>query len=216
MIINNNIANINFSSRNKTIRFADDIARKVNKEFPRFSSTRIAGFKNIDHFQDLKNRARKKIHDLRQLMYQKSLHSNNFEELLDATVDPIREFKAGNCSEAARLTLFAARLNGITNCRIVGLKGPNNYSYDHVVVLVNDKKPYIIDSWVGFADYIPNAIKRYQKDFRRNFIFNSESNEKMFIDYRAHDCYFSDFVSREELKILNKKFPQMKINQKNK
>lgn len=35
-----------------------------------------------------------------------------------------------------------------------------------MVYVQNGTKPYIIDSWLGFADYVPNTIKRFQKEFR--------------------------------------------------
>ena len=38
---------IRFTSRNATIRFADDIVRKVNNEFPRISASRVDDFSSI-------------------------------------------------------------------------------------------------------------------------------------------------------------------------
>ncbi len=40
--------NINFQSKNKTIRFADDIARHVNKCYPRISTSLIDDFVSRD------------------------------------------------------------------------------------------------------------------------------------------------------------------------
>ena len=210
MIINN-IGNINFSARNKTIRRADDIARLVNREFPRVSATNLAGLKHVDSFKNCHQKLRRAIFDLRDLMAKKFSLSNNFEEMLDAVVEPIRLSKKGNCGESARLAFLAAQANGIKNCKVVGLIGPDYESYDHRVVLVNDKKPYIIDSWLGFADYVPNAIKRYQKEYRHHFDFNEYNKEKMIIDYYMNDKYFKEALSEEDLVVLNEKYPRLKL-----
>ena len=45
MIISQN-SNIHFKGRKKTIRFADDIVRKVYNEFPRISATKVEDWKS--------------------------------------------------------------------------------------------------------------------------------------------------------------------------
>ena len=41
-----------FKSRNSTIRFADDISRKVNTIFPHYSTSRFSDFQNYNNFKN--------------------------------------------------------------------------------------------------------------------------------------------------------------------
>ena len=58
-----NTYNLSFGSRNKLIRDADKICRKVNLEFPVISSTRLDNFKNIEkpQFLDFQNATAKLV-----------------------------------------------------------------------------------------------------------------------------------------------------------
>ena len=48
-----NHRNQNFTSLNKEIRFADDIARAVNRNYPRISSTRMECLEHSEEFAQL-------------------------------------------------------------------------------------------------------------------------------------------------------------------
>ena len=51
-----------------------------------------------------------------------------------------------------------------------------------------EKKPYVIDAWFGFADYIPNAIKRYQKEYQKYFDLPDEYEATMWaINYMRNN-----------------------------
>ena len=47
--------NVNFNARNPKIRFADNIARKVNKEFPRISPSKLDTFNNASKYEESEN-----------------------------------------------------------------------------------------------------------------------------------------------------------------
>ena len=81
----------------------------------------------------------------------------------------------------AILSFIAAKVNGLVNCKLSYLTYPRGYDYDHSVLLIDDEKTYIIDSWLSFAGYVPNAIKRYQKEFNNFFDFKKARTQKMII-----------------------------------
>lgn len=210
--------NLKFSSRNKTIRFADDIARKVNREFPHISSTKIGALNSAKKYSDAHIRIWWAIDDMRSDNFWMFKRCQNFREKLNVIVDSIKKIKRGNCGEAADLAVLMAKANGIENCEKSTLIGPRNIDYDHAVVLVKDKKPYIIDAWLGFADYVPNAIKRYQKEHRKYFDFDKLQTEKMFVLKGSDGIYTNRFVNqkftKDELTKLRQSYPEMIIQRK--
>ena len=204
-----------FKSKNKTIRFADDVARKVNTFCPRISTTLLDGLKNSKNpkfsnsIQNLSN----KTALMRMAQMQSFLTAANFKDILQSIVLPVKSLKVGNCFESALLSMLVAKANGINNCEMRGLITPDNRRYDHAIVYVSDKKPYIIDSWLGFADYVPKAIERYKKEFRQYYDFEIFNTEKMLCAKYSKDFKLINFVNKnfteEELKILKRTFPQI-------
>lgn len=176
MQINSN-DKIKFTARNKTIRFADDIARKINRSYPRISPSNVEGFSNVDNFFHLNNILNSRINTLRFQVSCKFARSLGWNELVKIVPNSVKFFKVGNCAEASELAEIAARTNGIQNCSQMSCVTPWGKSYDHRVLIVNDKKPYIIDAWLGFADYVPKAIERYRKEFRHHFDFDKLGTE---------------------------------------
>lgn len=175
-----NHRNPNFTSLNKEIRFADDIARAVNRNYPRISSTRMECLEHSEEFAQLIENLDSKNDYIRILTNIKLKQTRNPIEKIKILLNSIKNYRFGNCGESAELSLIAAKLNGIKDCSIRAVEHPDGYGYDHAVVYVeNGKKPYIIDSWLGFADYVPNTIKRFQKEFRKNFWFELMENEQM-------------------------------------
>lgn len=168
-----NHSNQSFTSLNREIRFADDIARVVNKNYPRISSTRIEGLDHSEKFAQLIENSDSKMDYIRLITNINLKQTKNPIEKIKIILNSIKTYKFGNCGESAELSLIAAKVNGIKDCSIRVVEHPDGYSYDHAVVyVVNGKKPYIIDSWLGFADYVPNTIKRFQKEFRKTFGLN--------------------------------------------
>lgn len=193
--------NINFESRNKTIRVADDIARHVNKCYPRISSSLTDDFVNICGFRNFKKRLNKKTEQcLRYEISEKFDNADNFIGKIIAFVKPVKKYKLGNCGEGAQISAIVAKVNGLKNCYVASLTKATGEDLDHSVLLVNDKKPYVIDTWLGFADYIPNAFNRYKNEF--NCHFNLNQNDKL-----AFKELKSDYTE-----VLNPDFSKTQIN----
>lgn len=213
------VNNVNYTARNKTIRFADDLARHVNKEFPRISQTLAEDLKNSDKFPVLMKRLKKSISEMRDIKYDFFERSKDFKTKVLSFIAPVKVYKKANCGESAELVILAAKANGIQNCKKCSLKTPSGRSYDHAVVLVEDKKPYIIDAWLGFADYVPNAIKRYQGEYRHHFDFNGLKTEKMIVQQGTDTFYSNKFLNqnftKQNLDILKKDYSNL-ILKKNK
>lgn len=214
-------SHLNFTSRNRTIRLADDIVRKVNNEFPRVSPS------NLDDRECLRGN----LHSVKSLSYKLSIlrrqrklrffNSYGFQNILKSVVDPIKTMKVGNCGESADLSYLAARANGLKNSYRADLVSPAGDCYDHAVVIVDEKgkNPYVIDAWLGFADYLPKAIERYQKDFRQHFDFEKFKTDKIEIvrsEYKyqkVRDFYDREFTV-EEVEMIRKMYPQMLLDNK--
>lgn len=219
MLIQQN--NISFTARNPEIRFADDLVRKINKTYPRISSTIVNDFNNIELYRDVEQRIANKIYELRdtqnKLMLNAIISGNNSYVNISKIVTGLtRKFKVGNCMESANLSLLAAKANRLDNVTTAYIKHPNGSDYDHAVVLVNknSKKPYVIDSWLGFADYVPNAIKRYQNEYRQHFDFAAFPSEVMIVqpDKWNMFCYSLNHNPIEKVsKTLKKMFPELII-----
>lgn len=208
----NEINNINFKSRNTKIRYADNLVRHLNNEFPRISLSKLQGLKYYKQYKKVGKNIDKKLHEMRIDKYFNFLISDKFEDKIETIIEPIKNLKLGNCSESANLAMLALRANGIKNCRQVSLTSNTGEDYDHSVVIVKDKKPYIVDAWLGFADYLPNAFKRYQKEYRMYFDFDKFNTEKIHINaidipYTAH--FVNRDFSEEEVEYLKIKYPEL-------
>ena len=202
-------SNISFQSRNKTIRLADDIARHVNKCYPRVSPSMVDDFVNINCFRRLKRRLMDDINDkLRSDISDAFDDGDSFIKKIKAFVKPVKKYRLGNCGESAQLAAIATKINGLKNSYIASLKTTDNRDLDHSVLYVNDKKPYIIDAWLGFADYIPNAIQRYKNEFGRHF--NIEDGDKMV--FKKLETDYTEFLnqdfSRSQINKLKNVFPE--------
>lgn len=163
--------NPSFQARNKTIRYADDLARHVNKNFPLLSSTKLnklkTGFQR--KFNGMHERINNKITNSRHLQKNAIMCNPDDFVAFEEFSKVLKTTNAGNCGELSMMTFVMAKMNKIDNAKIVSMKTDTNKSLDHSVVLVNAKKPFVIDAWLGFADYVPNAIQRYKSEFSENF-----------------------------------------------
>ena len=200
--------NIHFNARNPKIRFADDLARKINQEYPRQSATKMECLKNAQNYPEAINDLRLSIRVMREDRKSNVRFFASTSELVERLFNTIKKHKKGNCGESAELTLISSKLNGIENCIKACIENPYGGDFDHAVVLVKDKKPYIIDAWLGFADYVPNAIKRYQGEFRKYFEFD-QYGEKMLIKEDFH--YLNEKIPPKELNKIKKNHPEVII-----
>ena len=204
---------IRFTSRNATIRFADDIVRKVNQEFPRISSSRVDDFLSVKSKPCYQKILWNKILRLRDDRLKEFSNVDDFVKKFECLLSPIKKYKLGNCTESTQLTSIVARLNGIKNSYPALMISPNGFDLDHAVLYVNDEKPYIMDAWLGFADFVPEAKLRYQNEFKKHFEFElAESDDIIFQKYK--NVYFNfltlDF-SNKQMKKLQKTYPELII-----
>ena len=169
--------NTNFTSRNLTIRQAEEIGKRVNNAFPMQSSSKFRAMRkdSDDIFVHLafKN-LNKKIKLMRDYLIEKGEQTSDFVKKFQIYTSSIRKNKVGNCAESATLTAVAAKANGIKGAYVATLASGNKH-IDHDVVFINAEKPYIIDTWLGFADYEQNAIKRWQGEYKK--FLNAEDSD---------------------------------------
>lgn len=64
------------------------------------------------------------------------------------------------------------------------MKPHGHDALDHSILLIkNSNKPYIIDSWLGFADYVPNVLKSYNGVYNKHFeLDNIDISNSSFIN----------------------------------
>lgn len=179
-----------FTSRNKAIRTADLICRKVNKEFPVFSNTRLDAFNKCDSNIQM-YRLRNAVSDVVGLL---RYICNDIPEQLQAVklFSCMKTLKSGNCDELAIATYNTLKLNGYKNVRncwlyaynpktkeikdldhtvtVINLKLPENYKF-HISensdvkkreLLKPDNTTIIVDTWARFADFASNAFTKYK------------------------------------------------------
>ena len=140
--------------------------------------------------------------------------TDDFLGKIQAIIKPVKHLKIGNCGESSLLSAIIAKTNGIKNCYPATIKSPYGDSFDHAVLYVADEKPYIIDAWLGFADYLPEAIQRYTKDFHDNFDFEKFETEKMIFcsaDYLYCFNFFEHNFTKSNISQIIQKYPNFLI-----
>ena len=201
---------INFGSRDKKIRFADDIARYSARTFPCVSVTKLAPYCRSKAQEKSLNELSAQIDNVRATYFAKYPNAKTFGEQVDSIVGTIQSLKVGNCGESSLITSFVARLNGLKNVYVAELRKGLFSPLDHCVIFVKDKKPYVIDSWLGFADYFDRAIQRYKNEFAD--LLNIPKDADISI-MPMSNAAFADILkpnfTKAELEQIRKKFPEM-------
>ena len=208
--------NKTFQSKNNSIRFADDIARKVNKCYPRISSSRVLCYKNTNDFLPfLESIILKTVCGMRFMKDEMYENAHSFYGKIRAFIEPVKKYKLGNCGESAQLAAIAAKINGIKHCHIAHVYNPNGKDMDHAILFVNAKKPYIIDSWFGFADYVSKALNKYKSEYKHFFDIKDEDNISLVskIDDEYTDFLRNEFPAKRVNK-LKRMYPELCINTK--
>ena len=208
----NKIDNTAFTSRRQTIRFADDIARKSHILYDTVSGSRLACYKNYKQFEYLRDCIFMRTSFMRKMKDKLYNCADNFYKKIEALINPTRLYKVANCGEQSHIASIMAKVNGIKNCHIAHLYKSNGKDLDHAVVYVNDEKPYIIDGWLGFADYVPNALKRYQKEYKQ--FFDIEQGDSIGFASKYDDEFtdlLKDNFTKKQIKTIKRLYPEMKI-----
>ena len=200
--------NQTFASKKPEIRKADNIVRMLNTAYPRISKTNFECFKNVN--KKILEKLIKKTAKVRAAITTRQIFAENKIEKIKAIPSAIRDYKAGNCQESAYLCCIAAKINGIQDFRIAYLCSNETGDLDHAVVMVKNKnKPYIMDAWLNFADYLPKAVERYQNELSKYFNLSNKQTEKIKIeplDFMLTAEKLTDEFSSEQ---LAKIFPEL-------
>ncbi len=201
--------NINFTSRNATIRRAEDIARRVKNAFPMQSPIKFGVYVSAPQNLLAIIRLDKKLNLMREYMKEKVKEEFSFIGQVKKSVSPIKKNKVGNCGEATLLTAIAAKVNGIKGVYTARLASDKK-ALDHDLVFINAEKPYVIDTWLGFADYEQNAISRLKNEYKKHFNFADEEWDNLrIVRYKDLGCYKT--IDRElypnEINSLKKLYP---------
>ena len=183
---------INFQARNKNIKQADDIQRRVRMCFPMMSPTYMDIFYNChkrnlpddpksERAEEIVDKIDKQISLLRNMFSSDKAKSYNISS--DSELDVIKKIKIGNCGERAATAVAGLAANGIYDVETASLHmdlrytnkktGKCEYSVqepvDHMLVIANpepenkdEKNKVVIDSWMGFADSMSGAMQRYK------------------------------------------------------
>lgn len=207
----NGISNkITFTSRNHVIRRADDIARLVAREYPMLSATKYAGSPNCMQHADSIRNLMKKITTARNYICRiKANYELLPEEKIRQYMDSVEKYGIGNCAEMTDTATIIAYMHNLKDTCKVMLQTNVCRDLDHVALCVKDaKNPYIIDAWLGFADYIPNALEKYKTIYKNYFMFSKVKEEKIeFREYPYNPIKKAlDNVSNIELYRLKKEF----------
>jgi len=205
---------LNFTSRSQTIRKADDFARKIKSLYPMVSNSKMETLSCVDFNSPPILKLQMRITQLRKAMEYGFKESTEMVDKLRRLIEPIATCAVGNCAESAILASIAAKVNGIKNCHIAGLYDNNLKNIDHAVLLVKDKKPYIIDSWIGFADYLPEATNRYKGEFKY-MIDGGKVPDK--IKYIPEKCtnieiYLNNLTESFKLREIKREFQELNFN----
>lgn len=183
---------ISFKSRNYDIRRADDIARTVSKIFPVISSSKLSSLPKAELFTNRINQLHKKLVKTR-INCIKALSSFNIDvypkDKILNFLKIIKNDRLGNCDEMTNLAMIFTYLRCIKDTSVADIKNTADEHLDHVVLYVeNGKKPYIIDPWLGFADYLSNAIQRYKSEFSYIFPFEKAKSQKFMFNKYNYTC----------------------------
>ncbi len=211
--------NISFRARNPEIRFADDIARRVNTAYPTISPTKIDGMaEGKSEFSYLMGKLCGKIGAFRNNEKYKGEGEKGFRQIL-LFIQGLKNEKVANCKELAEASMIAAKLNGIEDCTKACLTNKDGWDLDHGILYVkNGEKPYIIDAWLGFADYVDAAKQRYANEFRHHFDLRPNESAKDIKfdlnDYSKFEDIFKEEISQASLKRLKKKLPKLVIKRR--
>lgn len=208
---------VNFTARNLTVQQADNIARKVNKCFHHISPTLVEDWhvvnKDKRKMRGFIKRLDDSVEEMRDYKEQLFNDAESAVERMLAFMTPVKKYKFANCGDCAQIAAIVAKVNGIRNAHLAEVYTKRGKDLDHMVVYVDDEKPYIIDAWLGIADYVPNMMQKYKSEYRKHFDLPPIRDGIKFI--KTEDDCFSDAInedlSRRQKNKLLKFYPEILI-----
>lgn len=213
-----------FQSRNPELRFADQVMRNANLQFPRISTTKI--HRRLREFPSVVKAHRDYIVELSERYNLFRTGRPKFKEkpwaFVNIAMEDIQEYMIGNCGESEILGKIALALNGIKSRKAklaVYKEDQMVVTIDHVFNLVNyredkmpfepktDGKSYVVDLWNGMVDYSPKAFTRYESEYAKYLIPDKDGVPKT-----LGFVFRPDFdIDARRLRSLQKKYPELII-----
>ena len=231
----NDINKTNFQAKNPFVRKADTLVRKVNKEIPTISVNKYAHFYNSPNFvyKDFFIKLDDKFYYEVRGPLESIMDTSNAFDYLNTAIKYLKNSPLANCNELVDITQIIFAMNGIKTFKAV--LEPN---IDHICLLAHIEQTktikdlslecvrkdarelhdiIVIDPWLNFVDYAPNASYKFQNDYLK-FIEDPiarELGESFNISKVVPEIYFSPyiesslFVTPELKKVLVKTFPNL-------
>ena len=233
----NPIDTTNFQARNVQIRKLDNIVRSVNKEFPTLSVNKYAHFYKAPHFvykDFFSNLDDKFYYNVRGPLERLVTLKGPLEYFREATMR-LKEHRLANCNEMTDLANVIFALNGYKTykttlepnidhvCLIAHKDQSKNFNDISLECAKKDAKYLhniiVIDPWLNFVDYAPNAVYKFKNDFAK-FIDEPVLRDlnASFLETELPEIYFSPYIESNlhitpDIKAeLTKEFPDLILN----
>ncbi len=188
-----------FGAKKNETREADDIQRKVNQTFPRFSTTYADKFyltADTKKYLTKMNKLEFKLKGIRQ-----AVHTEEFFDSIPHRIalEKIKKSKLANCGEISKAVLSALYANGIydsdryslvlntkfTNKNTNFTEYESTKSLDHVFVISSmnknskdTKDKVVIDGWLNFAGSISEAKENFKNLYSPAYLDVIRENQK--------------------------------------
>ena len=220
--MNVNTKNISFQARSPRIREAEKICRYVTSEFSSISASKMRSFDSVakeSRFPKAISRIQNNIENLIRIP---AIEHKDVFKFYQYIVDAVKKHKVANCGELSSLACLIGWVNNFkpieAHLYAVSKKYGRRNSIDHSNILLpldgevikgedlysNMKKVLVIDPWLGFVDFAPNAELRYKNEFSK-FLYIPE--EAKLLGSKLYNPFSR--MSEAELNYLKKQFKDL-------
>lgn len=186
--------NISYTGRCPQVKDAQWVCRTVRSAYPHialtktdpvikryrdnFSSLQAAGIPNkgISAILRILKQQKTNIRKINAIRADRRKEKMNDVCRVNHIIEQFKNDKLGNCGEDAFLSAAILKINGVGNAYVAKLK-TDKQNIDHAVCLFNrdgspieettGKNTIIIDSWLDYADFIPNVFVKYKNICKR-------------------------------------------------
>lgn len=214
-------------SHKNILKETEKICRIINSEFPAISSTKISEFHCAENnltFQTFANNVYKRIRELIRDPIWKGYKEGDEQIFYLNLVNGIKHHKIANCADYSKLCNLICGINGIQSQKaemlLVKSDGRMGEMIDHAIHVISSNgkdikmnklsklnNVLIIDPWLGFADYAPQAEARFKSDFHKFFKI-PDGYSIMLNPYTTKEPKITDKV----ITFFRENFPQLIID----
>ena len=232
----NSINTTNFQSRNAQLRKLDNIVRTVNKEYPTISVNKYAHFYKApdfvykNFFGDLDD---KFYHNVRCPLEGIITLKGPLEYFRSAT-ERLKTHRLANCNELTDLANVIFAMNGIKTYKTTLEPG-----IDHVCLITHKDQSkslkdisllcarnearqlhdiIVIDPWLNFADYAPNAVRKFENDYIKFLEQPGVRDFNFFNLKKLPEISFAPYIEANQMitpkvkEQLTREFPDLILN----